>query len=254
MDLKVNLAGRVALVTGASSGIGRGVALALATNGCRVAVNYPPAEGKNAAQQVVDDITNRGGSAFLAPADVSQDAEVEQLFNSLLQETGRLDILVNNAGIARSATVADISLEDWRAIMDVHVTGTFLCCRKALPTLLAQNQGRIINTASQLAYKGAAGFAHYTAAKGAIIAFTRSLALELGSSEVTANCVAPGATMTPILESVPSDILDGIRRAIPRGKIAEVDDIVGSYLFLASDAAAHFRGQCLSPNGGDVFL
>jgi 3-oxoacyl-[acyl-carrier protein] reductase len=171
-----------------------------------------------------------------------------------LTEANRLDILINNAGIARSAPIEDITLADWQAVMGVHVTGTFLCTRAALPIMYQQDSGRIINTASQLAYKGAPGFAHYTAAKGAILSFTRTLTLEIGSRNISANCVAPGATMTPILEDVPKEILDGIRQAIPRGKLAEVDDIVGTYIFLASDGAAHFRGQCLSPNGGDVFL
>ena len=117
-----------------------------------------------------------------------------------------------------------------------------------------RDSGKIINTASQLAYKGAPGFAHYTAAKGAILSFTRSLTLEIGDRNVCANCVAPGATMTPILEDVPENILDEIRAGIPRGKLADVSDIIGAYLFLASDAANHMRGQCISPNGGDVFL
>lgn len=176
------------------------------------------------------------------------------MFAEMLPVAGRLDILINNAGIARSAPIQDISLADWNAVMAVHVNGTFLCTRTALPIMYEQNYGRIINTASQLAYKGAPGFAHYTAAKGAILSFTRTLALEIGARDITANCVAPGATLTPILSEVPVDILDEIRSAIPRGKLAEVDDIVGTFLFLASDSAAHFRGQCLSPNGGDVFL
>ena len=138
--------------------------------------------------------------------------------------------------------------------MGVHLRGTFLCTRSALKIMYAQNSGRIINTASQLAYIGAPGFSHYTAAKGAILSFTRSLALEIGDRPITANCVAPGATMTPILADVPDDILEGIRQNIPAGRIADVEDIVGAYLFLASDASGHFRGQCLSPNGGDAFL
>jgi 3-oxoacyl-[acyl-carrier protein] reductase len=176
------------------------------------------------------------------------------MFAELLASAGRLDILVNNAGIARSAPIEEISVADWDAVMGVHINGTFLCTRAALPIMYQQNYGRIINTASQLAYKGAPGFAHYTAAKGAILSFTRTLALEIGSRDIAANCVAPGATATPILNDVPADILDEIRSAIPRGKLAEVDDIVGTYMFLASDSAGHFRGQCLSPNGGDVFL
>ncbi|MFT5073212.1 MAG: 3-oxoacyl-[acyl-carrier protein] reductase [Patiriisocius sp.] len=254
MSLKVNLNDKVALITGASSGIGRGVAIALAQSGCHVFINYPPGEGDQKALSVQSEIRQNGGLASLAPADVSSESEINSMFAEMLSVAGRLDILVNNAGIARSAPIQDISLADWNAVMAVHVNGTFLCTRAALPIMYEQNYGRIINTASQLAYKGAPGFAHYTAAKGAILSFTRTLALEIGSRDITANCVAPGATLTPILNDVPVDILDEIRSAIPRGKLAEVDDIVGTFLFLASDSAAHFRGQCLSPNGGDVFL
>jgi 3-oxoacyl-[acyl-carrier protein] reductase len=254
MTVTVNLSGKVALVTGASSGIGRGVAVALAKSGCHVFINFPPHEGENAALLVQSEIQQHAGLASLAPADVSSEHEVGQMFSALMATAGRLDILVNNAGIARSAPVEKITMDDWKAVMEVHVNGTFLCTRAALPIMYQQDSGRIINTASQLAYKGAPGFAHYTAAKGAILSFTRTLTLEIGTRNITANCVAPGATLTPILEEVPNDILEDIRQAIPRGKLAEVEDIVGSFIFLASDSAAHFRGQCLSPNGGDVFL
>lgn len=254
MALTADLKGRVALVTGASSGIGRGVAIALASSGCHVFINYPPDEGVAAASAVQTEIEARGGEATLAPGDVSSEQDVSSMFNTIVSETGQLDILVNNAGIARSALTQDITLADWQAVMGVHVTGTFLCTRAALPIMYRQNSGRIISTASQLAYKGAPGFAHYTAAKGAILSFTRTVTLEIGERNITANCVAPGATMTPILQDVPEEVLGEIRQAIPRGRIAEVDDIVGSFVFLASDEAEHFRGQCLSPNGGDVFL
>lgn len=116
------------------------------------------------------------------------------------------------------------------------------------------NYGRIINTASQLAYKGSAGFAHYTAAKAAIISFTRSLSLEIGDKNIRANCVAPGATETRMLANVPEEILDGIRQSIPKGDIASIDEITPAYLFLASASGNHFVGQCISPNGGDLFL
>jgi 3-oxoacyl-[acyl-carrier protein] reductase len=120
--------------------------------------------------------------------------------------------------------------------------------------MYAQRSGRIINTASQLAYKGAPGFAHYTAAKGAILSFTRSVALEIGDRGVTINCVAPGATKTPMLADVPTPLLEQIRQGIPVGRIADVADIVPSYLLLASEDGRHYQGQCISPNGGDVFL
>ena len=251
-SMSVSLSGKTALVTGASSGIGAAVARALAANGAMVWVNHPNDATAEAAESVVAAIAGAGGAAQTIQADVSREAEVLEMFAVL--ESQPLDILVNNAGIAHSSPIEMLEVDDFDRLMGVHVRGTFLCTRSALKMMYAQNSGRIINTASQLAYIGAPGFAHYTAAKGAILSFTRSLALEIGDRPITANCVAPGATMTPILADVPGDILEGIRQNIPAGRIAEVEDIVGAYLFLASDAAGHFRGQCLSPNGGDAFL
>lgn len=250
--IAVNLSGRSALVTGASSGIGAAVAGALAANGVFVWINHPDEASVEAAEAVVTGITDAGGQALAIQGDVSSEADVLAMFSALGSRP--LDILVNNAGIAHSSPIEALEVADFDRLMGVHLRGTFLCTRSALKMMYAQNSGRIINTASQLAYIGAPGFSHYTAAKGAILSFTRSLALEIGDRPITANCVAPGATMTPILADVPDDILEGIRQNIPAGRIADVEDIVGAYLFLASDAASHFRGQCLSPNGGDAFL
>ena len=250
--MNVNLSGKAALVTGASSGIGAAVARAMAANGAMVWVNHPDEATADAAEAVVTSIAEAGGAAQAIQADVGSEPDVLAMFSSL--DSDSLDILVNNAGIAHSSPIEALEVADFDRLMGVHLRGTFLCTRSALKLMYAQNSGRIINTASQLAYIGAPGFSHYTAAKGAILSFTRSLALEIGDRPITANCVAPGATMTPILADVPDEILEGIRQNIPAGRIAEVDDIVGAYLFLASDAAGHFRGQCLSPNGGDAFL
>lgn len=250
--LTVDLNDKTALVTGASSGIGAAVAEALAASGAFVWVNHPADSTVDAAEAVVTAITEAGGKAQPVQADVSEEADVLAMFSQV--GSGSLDILVNNAGIAHSSPIESLEVGDFDRLMGVHLRGTFLCTRSALKMMYAQNSGRIVNTASQLAYIGAPGFSHYTAAKGAILSFTRSLALEIGDRPITANCVAPGATMTPILADVPDDILEGIRQNIPAGRIAQVEDIVGAYLFLASDAAGHFRGQCLSPNGGDAFL
>ncbi|MGD2008691.1 MAG: SDR family NAD(P)-dependent oxidoreductase [Cellvibrionales bacterium] len=252
-NLRVDLSGRVALVTGASSGIGAAVASALAANGAHTFVNYPNDEQKAAAEQVVAAITAAGGTAERVCADVSSEEEVEGMF-AQVASAGSLDILVNNAGIAHASPVESLELADFQRLLNVHVIGTFLCSRAAIRLMYAQERGCIINTASQLAYIGAAGFSHYTAAKGAILSFTRSLALEVGKRDIPVNAVAPGATMTPILADVPDEVLKVIEGNIPAGRIAEVEDIVGAYLFLASDAARHFRGQCLSPNGGDALL
>ncbi|MFM8517326.1 MAG: SDR family NAD(P)-dependent oxidoreductase [Nevskiaceae bacterium] len=250
----MRLAGRVALVTGSSSGIGQGVALAYAHEGADVIVNHPTAAEAAAAEEVARAVREAGRRALVVRADVSQESDVERLVATAREALGRIDILVNNAGIAAASPVHEMTAETWDRVLGVHLRGTFLMTRAVLGEMYARNSGRIINTASQLAYKGAAGFSAYTAAKGAIISFTRSTALEIGARNITINCIAPGATLTPILDDVPPDTLEAIRRAIPLGRIAEVADIVPAYVFLAGDDARHFQGQCLSPNGGDVFL
>lgn len=250
----MRLTGRVALVTGSSSGIGRGVALAFASEGADVVINHPSVAETAAAEEVAAGVRQAGRRALVVRADISQEPDVERLVASARDAFGHIDILVNNAGIAAAAAVHEMTTETWDRVLGVHLRGTFMMTRAVLGEMYARNSGRIINTASQLAYKGAAGFSAYTAAKGAIISFTRSTALEIGARNITVNCVAPGATLTPILDDVPADTLEAIRQAIPLGRIAEVADIVPAYVFLAGDDARHFQGQCLSPNGGDVFL
>jgi 3-oxoacyl-[acyl-carrier protein] reductase len=250
----MRLKDRIALVTGGSSGIGRGVAIAFAREGADVVVNYPTPDQQANALSVCDEIAKRGRHAIAVQADVAIEADAKELCAAANDRFGRIDILVNNAGIAAAAPVQDIPVEQWDRVIAVHLRGTFLMTREVLPQMYARGSGRIINTASQLAYKGAPGFAHYTAAKGAILSFTRSVALEIGDRGITINCVAPGATRTPILADVPPDLLERIRQGIPLGRIAEVDDIVPSYVFLASEDGRHYQGQCISPNGGDVFL
>ncbi len=247
------LAGKSALITGASSGIGRGIALAFAREGARVFVNHPSAETQADATLVCAEIKNNGGDAQAVQADVSDEQAVEQMVAEVLELTP-IDILVNNAGIAHSANVQEIPIDMWDRLFAVHVRGAFLVSRAILPGMYERGQGCVINTASQLAYKGAPGFAHYTACKGALISFTRTVALEAAGYGVNVNAVAPGATQTPILDDVPEEVLSAIAAAIPLGRIASVDDIVPTYVMLASEDGRHYQGQCLSPNGGDVFL
>lgn len=244
--------GRTALVTGASSGIGRGVAIALAREGARVAVNHPPDKSQREAAEEVCRLA--GADTRPAEADVADEQAVAAMVEEVERELGPVDILINCAGVASSAPVEAMDVAEWDRIIAIHLRGTFLCTRVVLAGMYERNYGKIVNTASQLAYKGAPGFSHYTAAKGAILSFTRSLSLEVGERNVNANSVAPGATDTPMLDGVPGETLEAIRASIPRGRLAEVGDIVPAYLFLASDEARHFVGQCLSPNGGDVFL
>jgi 3-oxoacyl-[acyl-carrier protein] reductase len=250
----MKLADKVALVTGSSSGIGRGVAIAFAREGADVVVNYPTGDQAANAQAACSEIAKLGRKAIAIEADVAVEADVRNLCAAANERFGRVDILVNNAGIAAASPVQDIPVEQWDRVIAVHLRGTFLMTREVLPQMYARGSGRIINTASQLAYKGAPGFAHYTAAKGAILSFTRSVALEIGDRGITINCVAPGATRTPILADVPPDLLEQIRAGIPLGRIAEVDDVVPSYVFLACEDGRHYQGQCISPNGGDAFF
>lgn len=249
------LLGRTALISGSSSGIGAGVALAFARAGAAwVIINYPAESDADAAEAVADEVRSLGAQALAVRADVSDEAEVESLVAAALAAAGRIDILVNNAGIAHGEPVEELPVATWDRVIGVHLRGTFLLTRAVLPGMYAAGFGRIINTSSQLAYKGAPGLSAYTAAKGGIISFTRSLALEIGSRDLRVNCVAPGATHTPILDAVPPEVLDSIRAGIPIGHLAEVGDIVPSYVFLASEAGRHYQGQVLSPNGGDHFL
>lgn len=244
----------VALVTGASSGIGRGVAIAFAAQGAKVAVNYPNADQQQNADAVCSEIRDAGGTAIPVMADISDESQVGAMMQSVREQFGDVSILVNNAGIAHTAPLEEIPVETWDRLFSVHVRGTFLTTRQVLPAMYKNERGCIINTVSQLAYKGAPGLTHYTAAKGALISLTRSLSLEAAAHNVNVNCVAPGATRTPILAAVPDDLMDQVRAAIPLGRIAEVDDIVPTYVMLASKDGRHYQGQCLSPNGGDVFL
>ena len=250
----MTLSGRVALITGSSSGIGRAVALAMAAAGADIVVNHPTAAEAAAAEEVAERIRALGRRAIVSQADVNDAAAVESMVATAMAMSGRIDILVNNAGIAVAGAAHEMPVDLWDRVIAVHLRGTFLVTRAVLPHMYASGYGRIINTASQLAYKGAPGFSAYTAAKGGILSFTRSVALEIGARDITINCVAPGATRTPILDDVPPTLLEEIRRSIPLGRIAEVEDIAPSFVFLAGDGARHYQGQCLSPNGGDVFL
>ena len=250
----MTLSGRVALITGSSSGIGRAVALAMAAAGADILVNHPTAAEAAAAEEVAERIRALGRRAIVSQADVSDAAAVESMVATAMAMSGRIDILVNNAGIAVAGAAHEMPVDLWDRVIAVHLRGTFLVTRVVLPHMYASGYGRIINTASQLAYKGAPGFSAYTAAKGGILSFTRSVALEIGARDITINCIAPGATRTPILDDVPPTLLEEIRRSIPLGRIAEVEDIAPSFVFLAGDGARHYQGQCLSPNGGDVFL
>ncbi|HIF10483.1 MAG TPA: SDR family oxidoreductase [Sneathiellales bacterium] len=248
------LKNRCALVTGAATGIGAGVAIALAKEGADVAINYLNKKQEKEARAVAAAVRKAGQKAFLIKADVSKEAPVKRMVSAVLKKFGRIDVLVNNAGIATSAPVEDMSVAMWDQMIGINLRSVFLTTHYVLPHMYAAKYGRIVNNASQLASLGSPGLAHYCSAKAGIIGFTRALSLEIGDRNVNANCVAPGATQTPILDAVPDEHIEAIRQNIPKGRLGEVKDIVPAFVFLASEEARHMVGQTVSPNGGDAFF
>lgn len=243
------LEGQVALVTGASRGIGRAVALALAAAGAKVVVNY--ARSSTAAEEIVAHITAEGGQALALQADVAQAEQVDALISRTLETFGRIDILVNNAGITRDTLLLRMKLEDWQAVIDLNLTGVFLCTKAVAKGMLKQRSGRIINIASVAGQMGNPGQANYSAAKAGVIGFTKTVAKEMASRGVTVNAVAPGFIETDMTGDLPNT--EEILKFIPLGRFGKPDDIAGMVRFLAADpAAAYITGQVFNVDGGMV--
>lgn len=239
---------KVAVVTGASRGIGRAVALALAAEGASVVVNY--AASGEAADQVVAEIRAMGRSGMALQADVSKLEQVEALLKTVLEKWSRVDVLVNNAGITRDALLIRMSPEDWQAVVDLNLTGVFLCTRAVSKVMLKQRSGRIINVASVAGQMGNPGQANYSAAKAGVIGFTKTVAKELASRNITVNAVAPGFIATDMTHNLKSD---EILKYIPLGRYGQPEEVAGLVRFLAADpAAAYITGQVLNVDGGMV--
>ena len=243
------LEGQVAVVTGASRGIGRAIALALATAGAKVVVNY--ARSSTAAEDIVAQIAAEGGQALALQADVAQAEQVDALISGTLEAFGRIDILVNNAGITRDTLLLRMKPEDWQAVIDLNLTGVFLCTRAVAKGMLKQRSGRIINIASVAGQMGNPGQANYSAAKAGVIGFTKTVAKELASRGVTVNAVAPGFIATDMTEDLPNT--EDILKFIPLGRFGQPEEIAGMVRFLAADpAAAYITGQVFNVDGGMV--
>ncbi len=239
---------RVSLVTGASRGIGRATALALAAAGSKVAVNY--ARSSAAAEEVVAEITAAGGEAIAIGADVSQEEEADKLVGETLAKWGRIDVLVNNAGITRDTLLLRMKPKDWQAVIDLNLTGVFLVTRAVSKKMLKQRSGRIINIASVAGQMGNPGQANYSAAKAGVIGFTKTVAKELASRGVTVNAVAPGFITTDMTKDLESE---EILKFIPLGRYGEAEEVAGTIRFLAADpAAAYITGQVFNVDGGMV--
>jgi 3-oxoacyl-[acyl-carrier protein] reductase len=244
-----SLQGQVAVVTGASRGIGKAVAMALAAEGAQVVVNY--ARSSTAADELVNQIQANGGQVMALQADVSQVDQVDALIKTTLDKFGRIDILVNNAGITRDTLLLRMKLEDWQAVIDLNLTGVFLCTRAVAKLMLKQRSGRIINIASVAGQMGNPGQANYSAAKAGVIGFTKTVAKEMASRGITVNAVAPGFIETDMTSELPNT--DEILKYIPLGRFGKADDVAGMVRFLAADpAAAYITGQVFNVDGGMV--
>jgi 3-oxoacyl-[acyl-carrier protein] reductase len=242
------LAGQVAIVTGASRGIGRAIALALAAEGAKVAVNYASSSG--AADAVVAEIAGAGGEAIALQADVSKVDQVDALFAAVMEKWGRVDVLVNNAGITRDTLLLRMKPEDWQAVIDLNLTGVFLCTRAASKIMLKQKSGRIVNISSVVGLMGNPGQSNYSAAKAGVIGFTKSVAKELAPRGITVNAIAPGFIATDMTHGLDSE---GILKMIPLGRYGQAEEVAGATRFLVADpAAAYITGQVLNVDGGMV--
>ena len=244
----MSINGKVALVTGGSRGIGRAVALRLARDGTKVAVNYKANE--EAAQWVVDTISEMGGEAMSVGADVAQSAEVEDMVKQVVDAWGNVDILVNNAGIIHDSLLMRMTEDVWDEVVNTNLKGTFNCTKAVLRYMVRQRWGRIINVVSVVGLEGNPGQSNYAASKAGVIAFSRSIAKEVASRSITVNAVAPGYISTEIVADLSPEFKDLILSRIPQNRFGTVDDVASMVGYLASEEANYITGEVIRVDGG----
>lgn len=255
----MRLEGKAAIVTGGASGIGRATVLKLAHEGAKVAI-LDVASQMELANKVCGEVTAAGGSAIAVAANVASSAQVQAAVEATLKAFGRLDILVANAGITRDAftvrkskegEIKKMSEEQWDAVLNVNLKGTWLCAQAAAVPMMDQKYGRMSLTAS-FAVNGNMGQANYVSSKAGVLGLTRTLAMEFARYGITVNCVAPGATKTPMTASIPEDLVKRLIAKVPLGRMAEPEEIANVHAFLVSDEASYVTGQCIFVDGGDT--
>ena len=245
------LEGQVALVTGASRGIGAVIARRLAQEGARVAVNYQSSE--EAARQVVQSITDGGGEAAVMAGDVSQEDSANTLVKQVLEQWGRIDILVNNAGITRDRLLLRMTPEDWDRVLEVNLRGAFLCTKYVMPHLIRRRQGRVVNISSVVGLGGNPGQANYAASKAGLIGFTKAVAREVASRNITVNALAPGFIDSGgMVDQMTEEARNLALSRIPMARFGSADDVAEGVVFLCSPGAAYITGQVLTIDGGMV--
>lgn len=241
---------KAALVTGASRGIGRAVAIALAKEGYAVAVNY--AGSQKAAEDVKAAIEAEGGRAIVIQGDVSKAEDVEKVFAAVKAEFGRLDVLVNNAGITRDSLLLRMKEENWDAVIDTDLKSGFLAIKAAAPIMMKQRKGAIINIASVVGITGNVGQINYSAAKAGVIGMTKTAAKELAARGIRVNAVAPGFIETSMTDVIPEKIREDMIHSVPLGRMGQAEDVANAVCFLASEEASYITGQVLKVDGGMV--
>lgn len=246
------LDGKIAVVTGASRGIGKAIALKLAAEGAKVVVNY--AGNAKAAQEVVAAIAEQGGEAMYCQCDVADGAAVEAMMKQTVERFGRIDILVNNAGITRDTLLMRMKESDWDEVMATNLKGVFLCTKAVTRLMMKQKYGRIVNLTSVVGLTGNAGQANYAAAKAGVIGFTKSTARELASRGITVNAVAPGFISTDMTAVLSENVKEEMLKGIPLARLGEPEDIAKAVSFLVSDLASYITGQTINVDGGMVML
>jgi len=243
------LSGKVALVTGGNTGIGRAVCLAFAEEGADVGVAWLTRERE--AETLAHAIRAKGRRCHPVKTDVTREDDVRAAVDGVLSALGPLDILVNNAGIQKAQPITEMSVEDWDRMLAVHLRGTFLCSREAARHMIPRRSGRIINLCSQLGYIGRERYTAYSAAKGGVIAFTRALAKELAPHGILVNGVAPGLVDTGF-DPLPEETKSAHAAALPLRRLGTPEDVTSAFVFLASDEGRYYCGQLLHPNGGEI--
>lgn len=242
------LTGKIALVTGASRGIGRAIALHLAESGADVVVNYAGSEG--AAEEVVKEITALGRRSMKIKADVKDSAQVEEMVKQVVEEFGHLDILVNNAGITRDNLIMRMKEDEFDEVIATNLKGVFNCLKAVTRPMMKQRSGRIINISSVVGSLGNPGQVNYAAAKAGVIGMTKTAAKELASRGITVNAIAPGFIVTDMTDQLQGETRDQLLRQIPLARLGQPEEIAKAVRFLASDDAAYMTGQTLHIDGG----
>ena len=238
---------RVAFVTGASRGIGRAIALTLCRSGFEIVVASPEIENN---ELVAEEIRACSGEAMTLNLDVASPESVAEGFAKTLKDKTRIDVLVNNAGVTRDGLAVRMKPADWDLVLKINLDGAFRCIQQALPSMMRNRWGRIINISSVVGQAGAAGQANYAASKAGLIGLTKALAQEMASRNITVNAIAPGYIATDMTKALPEDVKQKILAGVPMGRMGTPEDVAGAVKFLASEEAGYITGHVLAVNGG----